>query len=111
MEAIRYLYILSLIMHFVLSLGNRPQGSKVVYRFSVVPFAVIMVVMTYVVIYGVVYTAVYLKYDGHVLGLPKQGKNCDIRVSEASTYGLYIASAILYLDPWHTLTSLIQSML
>lgn len=67
--------------------------------------------MTYVDIYGVVYTVVYLKYDGHILDLLKQEKFRDIQVSVASTYGLYIASAILYLDPWHMRVSFIQYML
>ncbi|KAJ2879325.1 hypothetical protein FB639_003115, partial [Coemansia asiatica] len=42
MEVFRELYILALIMQFVLSLGNRPQGTKAIYRLSVALFTIIM---------------------------------------------------------------------
>lgn len=32
-------------------------------------------------------------------------------ISMASTYGLYILSSLLYLDPWHMVTSLVQYLL
>lgn len=35
----------------------------------------------------------------------------DIVISTASTYGLYLFSSLLYLDPWHMVTSFFQYML
>ena len=35
----------------------------------------------------------------------------NIIISMASTYGLYILSSILYLDPWHMITSFVQYLL
>jgi hypothetical protein len=47
---LKQLYLFSLIMIFVASLGNRPQASKVLYAGSFVLFAIIMLMMLYVVI-------------------------------------------------------------
>ncbi|KAJ2790839.1 hypothetical protein H4R21_006431, partial [Coemansia helicoidea] len=111
MEVFRELYILALVMQFVLSLGNRPQGTKAIYRFSVALFSVIMVIIVYVAMYSVVYTAVHTDYDGGVVGLLKQPKFRDIVISMAATYGLYIISSLLYFEPWHMVTSFVQYML
>ncbi|KAJ1728582.1 hypothetical protein LPJ61_003959, partial [Coemansia biformis] len=111
MEVFRELYILALVMQFVLSLGNRPQGAKAIYRFSVLIFSIIMVIIVYVAMYGVVYTAVHTNYDGGVDSLLKQEKFRDIVISMAATYGLYIIASLLYFEPWHMITSFIQYML
>ncbi|KAJ2616119.1 hypothetical protein H4S08_000932 [Coemansia sp. RSA 1365] len=111
MEIFRELYILALVMQFVLSLGNRPQGTKAIYRLSVLLFTVIMIIITYVAIYGVVYTAVHTNYDDGVDGLLKEEKFRDIIISMAATYGLYLISSLLYFEPWHMFTSFIQYML
>ena len=44
---LRYLYIGSIILIFIASLGNRPQGSKAVYVFAFFLFAIIMGFMLY----------------------------------------------------------------
>ncbi|KAJ2226200.1 hypothetical protein IWW45_007563 [Coemansia sp. RSA 485] len=108
MEVFRELYILALIMQFVLSLGNRPQGTKAIYRLSVALFTVIMILITYVALYGVVYTAVHTNYDGNVKDLLDQEKFRDIIISMAATYGVYFFSSFLYFEPWHMFTSFIQ---
>ncbi|KAJ2361212.1 hypothetical protein IW150_007300, partial [Coemansia sp. RSA 2607] len=108
MEVFRELYILALIMQFVLSLGNRPQGTKAIYRLSVALFTIIMILITYVAIYGVVYTAVHTNYNGGVKDLLSQEKFRDIVISMAATYGVYIFSSFLYFEPWHMFTSFIQ---
>ncbi|KAJ1721331.1 hypothetical protein LPJ53_004132 [Coemansia erecta] len=108
LEVFRELYILALIMQFVLSLGNRPQGTKAIYRLSVALFTIIMVLITYVALYGVVYTAVHTNYDGGVKNLLDQEKFRDIVISMAATYGVYFFSSFLYFEPWHMFTSFIQ---
>lgn len=35
----------------------------------------------------------------------------NVIISMCSTYGLYILSSLLYLDPWHMITSFVQYML
>ncbi|KAJ1669173.1 hypothetical protein GGF38_002461, partial [Coemansia sp. RSA 25] len=108
MEVFRELYILALIMQFVLSLGNRPQGTKFIYRLSVALFTIIMVIITYVAMYGVIYTAVHTEYDEGVKSLLDQEKFRDIVISMASTYGLYFVASFLYFEPWHMFTSFVQ---
>ncbi|KAJ2742917.1 hypothetical protein GGI20_004137 [Coemansia sp. BCRC 34301] len=108
MEVFRELYILALIMQFVLSLGNRPQGTKFIYRLSVALFTIIMVIITYVAMYGVIYTAVHTNYDKDVKSLLDEDKFRDIVISMASTYGLYFVASFLYFEPWHMFTSFVQ---
>ncbi|KAJ2486683.1 hypothetical protein IWW37_005530 [Coemansia sp. RSA 2050] len=108
MEVFRELYILALIMQFVLSLGNRPQGTKFIYRLSVALFTIIMVLITYVAMYGVIYTAVHTNYDKGMKTLLEEEKFRDIVISMASTYGLYFVASFLYFEPWHMFTSFIQ---
>ncbi|KAJ2311518.1 hypothetical protein H4R23_002662, partial [Coemansia sp. Cherry 401B] len=111
MEVFRELYILALVMQFVLSLGNRPQGTKPIYRLSVLLFTVIMIIITYVAMYGVVYTAVHTDYKDGVKSLLDQEKFRDIIISMAATYGLYFLASFLYFEPWHMFTSFLQYML
>ncbi|KAJ2683125.1 hypothetical protein IWW39_005673 [Coemansia spiralis] len=108
MEVFRELYILALIMQFVLSLGNRPQGTKFIYRLSVALFTIIMVLISYVAMYGVIYTAVHTNYDKGVKTLLEEEKFRDIVISMASTYGLYFVASFLYFEPWHMFTSFLQ---
>ncbi|KAJ2097573.1 hypothetical protein GGI09_003755, partial [Coemansia sp. S100] len=108
MEVFRELYILALIMQFVLSLGNRPQGTKFIYRLSVALFTIIMILITYVAMYGVIYTAVHTDYDRGVKSLLEEEKFRDIVISMASTYGLYFIASFLYFEPWHMFTSFVQ---
>lgn len=46
---LRQVYLFSVVMIFVASLGNRPQGSKLLYTFSFFLFATIMLLMLYMV--------------------------------------------------------------
>ncbi|KAI9500757.1 glycosyltransferase family 2 protein [Coemansia spiralis] len=108
MEVFRELYILALILQFVLSLGNRPQGTKAIYRLSVALFTVIMIIITYVAMYSVVYTAVHTQYDDGVKSLLHQEKFRDIVISMAATYGVYTVASLAYFEPWHMFTSFIQ---
>ena len=43
---LNYVYLGLLIMCFLLSLGNRPQGSKFAFTFAIIGFALITVYMT-----------------------------------------------------------------
>jgi chitin synthase len=49
-------YILVMIMVFISSLGNRPQGSRFIYNLSIFLFAVIMLLMVFIAGYSVVNT-------------------------------------------------------
>ncbi|KAK3814262.1 MAG: chitin synthase 1 [Benniella sp.] len=107
---LRYLYEFLIIIVFVLSMGNRPTGSKALYTAAMVFFAFLMVYMTF--------SAAWLTYLGisHALASGQASLSAVINVpafrnvilSLASTYGLYLFASVLYLEPWHMITSFVQ---
>jgi chitin synthase len=109
----RQLYLLLIILIFVASLGNRPQGSRALYMVAIIAFSIIMVCMLYVAGY-----TVYL----HVPRTSEEWKQIDNKlihsstfrnlvISLMSTYGLYLISSLLHLEPWHMITSFVQYLL
>lgn len=109
---VKFLYIMFLIISFFLSLGNRPKGSRK--QFTIL-FVIYGVMQTYALV-----IAFYLSVrafqsnpnpfqgnDGGIVGLA-QSAGFLVVVALASTYGLYIISALLYLDVGHLLHSLPQ---
>ncbi|KAI8911759.1 chitin synthase-domain-containing protein [Gorgonomyces haynaldii] len=122
---LRNLYQFSVILIFVASLGNRPQGSKILYTFSFCLFGIIMACMLYMSGFTI-YVAVKNVIDNSKVVGP-DGKTTtslptlaalvvrpafrDLVLSLMSTYGVYIISSCVYLDPWHMLTSFVQYLL
>lgn len=115
-----YLYIATVIMSFVLAMGNRPQGSKWSYTGAMILFAVIMVYMlfasgflTYKGVQGAIDA---INNDGgkitpdlNTVGLIfKDPIFRTIILSLLATYGLYLVSSLMFLDPWHMFTSFLQ---
>ncbi|KAK7706510.1 Chitin synthase, class 2 [Botryosphaeria dothidea] len=100
-QVLRYSCTLLICMQFILSMGNRPQGAKKMFMFSMVVYSVIMMYVTFASIYIVV----------DQLRDPKTkfelGNNIftNMIVSTGSTIGLYFLMSFLYLDPWHMITS------
>ena len=101
---LRYTCVLLIMMQFILSMGNRPQGAKKMFMYSLVTFGVIMVYNTGAALYIVI----------KQLNNPKDslsvGNNVftNLIVSTLSTVGLYFLMSFLYLDPWHMFTSSAQ---
>ncbi|CAK7211211.1 Chitin synthase, class 2 [Sporothrix eucalyptigena] len=98
---LRYTCTLLTATQFILSLGNRPQGSKKLYLTSMILYSIIMIYTTFATLYIVVRQ---LRDSSSVLAI---GNNVftNLIVSTASTVGLYFAMSFLYLDPWHMFTS------
>ncbi|KAG0359366.1 Chitin synthase, class 1 [Podila minutissima] len=105
-----YMYQFLVITMFVLSLGNRPTGSKLLYTAAMIFFALLMIYMTF--------CAIWLTKLGIVNAINNGATNFsaimndetfrNVILSLASTYGLYLMGSILYLEPWHMLTSFVQ---
>ena len=122
---LRQLYLFSVIMIFVASLGNRPQGSKMLYTFSFLLFALIMGVMLYMsgftiylAVKNVIDTSTVVDESGNrktdvgiLTQLILKPAFRDLVLSLLSTYGVYIVASLLYFDPWHMLTSFVQYLL
>jgi chitin synthase len=107
---LRELYIMVIIVIVISALGNRPQGSKMIYWLCVIVFALLMLVMLYVAgftIWQTVPKSVSAWKSAYHLFQTSPAFR-DIIISLGSTYFLYIFSSFLYGEPWHMFTSFIQ---
>ncbi|PPQ85223.1 hypothetical protein CVT25_009840, partial [Psilocybe cyanescens] len=111
---LNYFYLGLLLMCFILSLGNRPQGSKWGYTAAMLGFSVITIYMTV--------AAFLLAFKGlenlaHTNGPLKFSDIFtnpifrNIVVSLLATLGLYVIASIIFFEPWHMITSFVQYML
>lgn len=103
---LKYACVLLIMMQFVLSMGNRPQGAKKMFLGSMITFAIIMAYNTFASIYIIVKQLTErndLALGNNIFG--------NMIVSLLSTVGLYLIMSILYLDPWHMVTSSVQYFL
>ncbi|KAH4210386.1 chitin synthase [Parastagonospora nodorum] len=101
---LRYTCTLLICMQFILSMGNRPQGAKKMFFWSMIMYGVIMAYTTFASFYIVV---IQLKDPK----APKTlGNNVftNLIISSATTIGLYFVMSFMYFDPWHMFTSSAQ---
>ncbi|OJD12692.1 chitin synthase G [Blastomyces percursus] len=110
---LKYLYLAFLLLQFILSLGNRPKGSKHSYITSFVIFGLIQV---YIIILSM-YLVVRAFSGGTLAFTTDQGIGEFFRsffssegpgiiiIALAATFGLYFVASFMYLDPWHMFTS------
>ncbi|KAI8367233.1 chitin synthase 1 [Choanephora cucurbitarum] len=115
--ATRYLYMFLLFASFICSMGNRPQGSKWLFIISVVAYGFIMIYTSFAGLW-----MAYMSFKNATLAEGWNTKDAadnfnilfsqpDFRhvvMSALSTYGLYIVSSMLYMDPWHMVTCFLQ---
>jgi chitin synthase len=106
---IRQIYIGAFVMVLVASLGNRPQGSKFIYILSMILFALIMAGIFYLIGFQI-YDLIPRNTDDVKSIWTQRGQFRDMIISISGTYGVYFVASILYLDPWHMLTSFVQYM-
>lgn len=109
-QVLRELYLMSIVLIVVTSLGNRPQGSKWIFIFSMVLFTFIMMVTYYLVAFTI-YQVIISMPSSSLSDLFSRSQFRDIIISMTSTYGLYFLSSLIYLEPWHMFTSFFQYML
>ncbi|RPD56704.1 glycosyltransferase family 2 protein [Lentinus tigrinus ALCF2SS1-7] len=111
---LEYLYLGLLIMCYILSLGNRPQGAKWGYTLAFIGFALITVYMTFAAFF-LAFKGVdnIIKTDGPltVNSLFTNSIFRNIVISLLATLGLYIAASLIFFEPWHMITSFIQYLL
>lgn len=108
-----WLYGICLVSTFILSLGNKPKSTEWFYVTTLIFFAVLMVYMIFCSIFMSVKSFQNILDAGNVTfkGLLMKETFRDMVVSLGSTYCLYLLSSIIYLQPWHMLTSFIQYIL
>ncbi|KAJ1554890.1 Chitin synthase, class 2 [Cladochytrium tenue] len=108
------LYLMCIVLIFICSLGNRPQGSKITYTLCMILFSLIMILLLYIGVIDIVsiIQSAETQKDTTILVLFKSYPAFrDMLLSVAATYGLYLVSSILYLEPWHMLTCMLQYLL
>ncbi|KAJ3196842.1 Chitin synthase, class 2 [Irineochytrium annulatum] len=107
-------YTFTVMMVFIASLGNRPDGSRIFFTGSAILFALIMGLMMFMGVYTVVvsiraYQSTHPKgIHGFVEYANDNPAFRDIVISTMSTYGLYVVSSFMHLEPWHIFTSMLQ---
>ncbi|PIG82547.1 chitin synthase C [Aspergillus arachidicola] len=109
---VKITYLVFLMLQYILALGNRPKGSKVAYTLSFIYFSIvqlyILVLSFYLVAQAFSGGNLDLNLDDGVAGFIGSfftSTSGLVLIALVSTYGIYFLSSILYLDPWHMLTS------
>ncbi|KAH7913366.1 glycosyltransferase family 2 protein [Hygrophoropsis aurantiaca] len=112
---LNYFYLGLLIMCFLLSLGNRPQGAKWGYTLAFIGFALVTVYMTVAAfLLAIKGIQAVEKSENRTIQASDFFGNAifrDIIISLAATFGLYVISSVLFLEPWHMITSFVQYLL
>jgi len=114
---IKYLYLGFLLLQFILSLGNRPKGSKHSYIMSFVFFGIVQFYIVILSMFLVVRAFsgatptdfVVDKGVGAFLSsfFSSSGPGIII-IALAATVGLYFVASLMYMDPWHMFSSFPQ---
>ncbi|KAJ5895392.1 Chitin synthase A [Penicillium taxi] len=108
---LRYACVLVMALQFIVSLGNRPQGAKNLYLTGIIVYAVIMFYTIFCALYLVVIEIMSRAGVGKKSLDVSSSLLANIVISMLSTVGLYFYTSLLYLDPWHMITSSIQYFL
>ncbi|KAF9448778.1 glycosyltransferase family 2 protein [Macrolepiota fuliginosa MF-IS2] len=111
---INYFYLGLLIMCFILSLGNRPQGSKRGYTLAFIGFGFVTIYMTAAAFVLAFKGIQNLAAENGPLTFGDVFTNPIFRnivLSLLATLGLYILASIIFFEPWHLITSFIQYLL
>ena len=105
-----WIYLATLLSCFVLSLGNRPQGSRKFYLFMVIFWSILMVWLMFASIFLTVKSIKDEIATGtfNVSTVFNNSEFFALIVSLASTYVVWFVASILFFDPWHMVTCLVQ---
>ncbi|ORX37201.1 chitin synthase-domain-containing protein [Kockovaella imperatae] len=97
----QYGYLGALVACFIFGMGNRPQGAPWKYKFTIYFFAILT---TYMLACAILCSIKAVRnFDSPVFAR--------MIISLGSTYGVYVASSLLALDPWHLFTCFAQYIL
>ncbi|TKA62283.1 Chitin synthase G [Cryomyces minteri] len=116
---LKYIYLGTLLLQFILALGNRPKGSRWTYITSFAIFGVIQAYLVVLSMYLVVHaftskSSTPFKTDNakdfFASFVASTGPGIII-IALAATFGLYFVASFMYLDPWHMFTSFPQYLL
>ncbi|PKI85609.1 Chs2p [Malassezia vespertilionis] len=104
-----WIYAFFLALQFVLALGNRPKSEHVVYNMSIIVFGFLGL---YVLVVSLWLTARSFSnmepHDGNYTDVIFSNTTAVLIASLAAMFGIYLIASIMYLDPWHMMTSSAQ---
>jgi chitin synthase len=105
-----FVYLGTLLYCFILSMGNRPQGSKKSYLAMVIFWSILMIWLTFASIFLTVKSiqAEIATKDFSINTIFNNSTFFGLIVSLASTYVLWFVASFLFFDPWHMFTCFIQ---
>lgn len=106
-----YIYAALILFNFLLAMGNRPAGSKRAYIFSMVAFALLTLYMTAAAVVLAVTSIMNAESTNDAKGLVTDPVFINIVVALAATYGVWLITSLLFFEPWHMFTSVIQYLL
>ena len=105
-----FVYLGTLLYCFILSMGNRPGGSKKSYLAMVIFWSVLMVWLTFAAVFVTVRNvqSELADNDFSITSILSNRTFFGLIVSLGSTWVLWLVSSILFLDPWHMFTCFLQ---
>jgi len=104
------LYGFAIIEIFICSLGNRPQGSRLLYLGCIILFAIVMLFLLILSFYTI-YQVIDANRHKSFTEIFQNSNLISMFFSLLATYGLYFISSFLHLQPAHMFTSFVQYML
>ncbi|KAF9483925.1 glycosyltransferase family 2 protein [Pholiota conissans] len=107
--AFKWIYLFFLALQFVLALGNRPKGERLVYAITLWVFAFLSLYLIICSIWLTVksFSGLHLGSNFANIFKPPIGP---LIAAIISTFGIYFVASVLYRDPWHMFSSFIQYM-
>ncbi|WFD42203.1 chitin synthase [Malassezia psittaci] len=107
----QYIYVIFLLFCYLLSMGNRPAGNRIGYLLSMIVFALLMMILMACTAY-LMYASVALAISkDHGVSLANDPQFVRVFIALLSTYGVWLIASLLFFDPWHLVTSIVQYML
>ncbi|OOF93570.1 glycosyltransferase family 2 protein [Aspergillus carbonarius ITEM 5010] len=110
---VKYGYVWVLVLQFMMALGNRPKGVKIPYILSYLYFSLVqlyVLILSFYLVVGAFNGGMMdFNFDESVgtflASFFSSSGGGIVLIALVSTYGIYIIASILYMDPWHILTS------
>ncbi|KAJ3415247.1 Chitin synthase, class 2 [Chytridiales sp. JEL 0842] len=114
-DVLRNVYLACIVATFMASLGNKPDAGRRLYYSIAIIFGLLMGFMLFMGAWSIkVSVAAYNtdlsggKTSGFADFVSKTPLFRDLVISTVSTFGLYLVSSIMFLDPWHCFTCILQ---
>ncbi|KAG5343093.1 hypothetical protein C0989_000083 [Termitomyces sp. Mn162] len=111
-EAFKWIYLSFLAMQFVLALGNRPKGERLMYTTTVYAIlAVYLLVCSFwltIKAFAAIPDQLKNKTTSQVIATFFEPPVGALMAAMISTFGIYFIASFLYRDPWHMFSSFLQ---